>query len=327
MTDEYFSNRRKVNYATHVKFIVPGTRLHVHMIWAVEFNVGLLYGYYLRQYVLDNRRRYGIIYLTIQPSYTGDQYHGQLWRRKTEGPWANEHTQSSFRGCEGRVVLGQRVLRSPGPDPSQVRDASAGTSGQYVSFTGGQAVWVFQGVLLSNPASVRSEWVGRPYAATTRAQARSQADGEHPYFCYRLPQQSSLSACTWVGREDQRTVWRERTPSQYRTSPDTPAQKRAVNVSGSSAWFERCVGRYEILRQVVLSGRPYQRWGLALLIHRGLAAWMQAWSKIESSEQDLPVTQILLPDQNGLTMPDLIHGQIVMALAQMVLGALQEVAS
>jgi len=81
------------------------------------------------------------------------------------------------------------------------------------------------------------------------------------------------------------------------------------------------------LRQVVLSGRSYQRWGLALLIHRGLAAWMQAWSKIESSEQDLSVTQIPLPDQNGLTIPSSIHGQMVMALAQMVLGALQGVAS
>lgn len=67
--------------------------------------------------------------------------------------------------------------------------------------------------------------------------------------------------------------------------------------------------------------------GLTLLIHHGLAAWMQAWSKIESSEQDLPVTQILLPDRNGLTMPDSIHGQMAMVLAQMVLGALQEVAS
>ena len=147
-----------------------------------------------------------------------DDY-GDVW---TEGSWANGRTQFSFRGRDGRVVFGQRVLRFPGSDPSQVRDASAGTPGQYVCFTGGQAVWLFQGVLLSNPASIRSEW---------------------------------------VGREDQRTVWRKRTPSQYRTSPDTPAQKRAVSVSDSSAWFERCVGRYEILRQVVLSGRPYQRWG------------------------------------------------------------------
>ena len=327
MTDEYLPNRRKANYATCVKFIVPDLRLNICMIWAYILNIKLLCGNYLRQYILDNIRYGGIIELTIQPSYIGDQYHGRLWRRKTEGSWANGHTQFSFRGCDGRVVFGQRVLRSPGSDPSQVRDASAGTPGQYVCFTGGQAVCLFQGVLLSNPASVRSEWLGRPYASTTRAQARSQADGKHPCFYYRLPQQSSLSARTWVGREDQRTIWRKRTPSQYRTSHDTPAQKRAVNVSGSSAWFERCVGRYEILRQVVLSGRPYQRWGLALLIHRGLAAWMQAWSKIESSEQDLPVTQIPLPDQNGLTMPDSIHGQMVMALAQMVLGALQEVAS
>jgi len=79
---------------------------------------------------------------------------------------------------------------------------------------------------------------------------------------------------------------------------------------------------------MILEARDYccQGWGLALLLHRGFAAWVYAFSKIESSQQQsaVPVTQA--SDNTCLAIPDAIRGRMIMTISDMVLLTLQEVA-
>jgi hypothetical protein len=79
---------------------------------------------------------------------------------------------------------------------------------------------------------------------------------------------------------------------------------------------------------MILEGKDYccQGWGLALLIHRGFAVWIYAFSKIESSQQQSSVPVIPVPEKACLAIPDTIRGRMIMTISDMVLSALQEVA-
>jgi len=78
---------------------------------------------------------------------------------------------------------------------------------------------------------------------------------------------------------------------------------------------------------MILEGKDYccQGWGLALLIHRGFAAWVYAFSKIESSQQQSAVPVTPVPDEACLSVPDTIRSQIIMTISDMVLSTLKEV--
>jgi hypothetical protein len=78
---------------------------------------------------------------------------------------------------------------------------------------------------------------------------------------------------------------------------------------------------------MVLEGKDYccQGWGLVLLMHRGFAAWIYAFSKIESSQQQSAVPVTSTPDKSNLAIPDTIRGRIIMTISEMVLSTLQGV--
>jgi hypothetical protein len=78
---------------------------------------------------------------------------------------------------------------------------------------------------------------------------------------------------------------------------------------------------------MILEGRDYccQGWGLALLIHRGFAEWIYAFSRIESSQQQSDVPVISATDKSCLSIPDTIQGRMIMTISDMVLSTLQEV--
>lgn len=79
---------------------------------------------------------------------------------------------------------------------------------------------------------------------------------------------------------------------------------------------------------MVLEGRDYccQGWGLALLNHRGFLAWIYAFSKLESYQQQSVVPVTSIPDKTDLAVPDTIRGRMIMTISEMILSTLQEVA-
>ena len=78
---------------------------------------------------------------------------------------------------------------------------------------------------------------------------------------------------------------------------------------------------------MILETRDYccQGWGLALLIHRGFAAWVYAFSKIESSQQQSSVPVIPVSEKACLAIADTIRGRMIMTISDMVLSTLKEV--
>jgi len=80
------------------------------------------------------------------------------------------------------------------------------------------------------------------------------------------------------------------------------------------------IDRYEELRRQVLGRCGAHGHGLALLMRRGMSAWMQAWSLCVAG----PPAPTKAPDDQE-TCPVELHREVATLLANMVLFARQEV--
>ena len=90
--------------------------------------------------------------------------------------------------------------------------------------------------------------------------------------------------------------------------------------SGRSA-SEHAV-RYEALRSHAIERQvPVARYGLAVLLRQGVAAWMDAWSKMPAS----PPRSAKDDSPRPCPLPDGSSAEVVRVLAAMTLGHMQEV--
>ena len=92
------------------------------------------------------------------------------------------------------------------------------------------------------------------------------------------------------------------------------------SISSESCTSE-CAIRYEALRnQATERHAPVVRHGLAVLLRHGMAAWLDAWSKVPTppprSGKDHRSKPCRVPDGSG--------AEVVRVLAAMALGHLQE---
>jgi hypothetical protein len=76
------------------------------------------------------------------------------------------------------------------------------------------------------------------------------------------------------------------------------------------------VVRYEELRRHALGQCTAQAQGLALFMHRGMAAWLQAWSQCVGLAP-------ARPPQDQPDCPVHLHKEVAMLLASMVLSTCQ----
>ena len=91
-------------------------------------------------------------------------------------------------------------------------------------------------------------------------------------------------------------------------------------------------GRYEVLRRQTLDrGQAAAGWGLALLVHRGVAAWMRACSVMsaEPFQARPPAASVSSSaNESARQTPPVAPGvacQVAQVLAQMILETRQEV--
>jgi hypothetical protein len=92
--------------------------------------------------------------------------------------------------------------------------------------------------------------------------------------------------------------------------------------AGEPAVSEKWATRYEELRRQVLEEPEGGGWGRALLLCRGLAAWMQAWPIDDSAgqEADKPAE----PSAAATTLPAGLSGEITQVLVNMILDQAKE---
>ena len=136
MTCPMIQIERKENYAFNVNSITPYSNSAKQTFAARKPTIKPFFCNHLWRFLLDNFLSFGIIRLTGKVSYSGDQYHGRLWRCKIGSTWSKWHTKYPSRRCCRQAILRQRVFRPSGFATSQVRDASTGAARWRTSFKG-----------------------------------------------------------------------------------------------------------------------------------------------------------------------------------------------
>ena len=136
---------------------------------------------------------------------------------------------------------------------------------------------------------------GLPGLLAKRPGPRGRTNSRQPWWNTSSSNTPRTRACAEAsGRDGPREVRPDGASPQHRARPGQEAKKRAIDFDRESPsprpspevdW----AARYEVLRQQTLDcGQAAAGWGLALLIHRGVAAWMNACS---ATTAELPQAQ------------------------------------
>jgi hypothetical protein len=80
--------------------------------------------------------------------------------------------------------------------------------------------------------------------------------------------------------------------------------------------------RYEELRRQVLVEPEGGGWGRALLLRRGLVAWMEAWPSDEGARQE--ASKPAQPLAEATTLPTGVCGEITRVLVNMIIDQIKE---
>jgi len=91
---------------------------------------------------------------------------------------------------------------------------------------------------------------------------------------------------------------------------------------GEAAVSQTWTTRYEELRRQILAESEGRGWGRALLLRRGLVAWMQAWPSDESAVPATPKSAE--PTAAATTLPAELGGAITQVLVNMILDQAKE---
>lgn len=90
-----------------------------------------------------------------------------------------------------------------------------------------------------------------------------------------------------------------------------------MNRSETLPASEKWATRYEELRRQILAEPAAGGWGRALLLRRGLVAWMQAWPSDEETGPN--ATKPAEPSAAATTLPAGLCGEITRILVNMIL--------
>jgi hypothetical protein len=91
---------------------------------------------------------------------------------------------------------------------------------------------------------------------------------------------------------------------------------------GESPSPQSWTARYEELRRQVLVEPEGGGWGRALLLRRGLVAWMEAWPSNEGASQE--ASKSSQPSVEAMTLPVGLCGEITRVLVNMILDQTKE---
>jgi hypothetical protein len=312
---------RKANYAVNVKSNMPQClpqciwyMLNILASKAIFLNI-------LRNYFIDICCYCGIIVFTINTTIAGDSY-GKLQGCQNQSPKGVWDTKSTIKERNRRIVRAKRIFRFSRYSAGQIRDATPCKGRRLVGDTCSTDIWILARRLLSGKDCFRARWIPWTDSQTPWPKTCPQTN-RYRLKLYRsaaFPRQNHFYYGT--GYDGSKTIQAFRSSSQYRTSIDSPAKKRAVEGIGDDWINTEWTSRYEQLRREASQDYlSYQGgWGLALFMRQGMAAWMHAWPKPHTSGSNSARHQIFNASSDHQKLPQSLRTQVTMVLADMILN-------
>src|SRR5262249_24273059 len=222
------------------------------------------------------------------------------------------------------LVPPQRVLRPARPGASQVRDAAPRARRGVLSHRGHSGVGVLPSRLLSGPGALPPRRPAGLDPSTTQTPPRPQTLRPRRRFPAPTPASRPLAPSLGALGAGARAL-RPRGPSpQHRTRLGAPTKKSPlipdvpqdqVPVLPDELWTTR----YEAMRKRAMaqSGSIGNSYGYALLIRRGLVAWMKAWPR---PAREPPHDLGSGPRADALTVPSHLLQSAASLLVNMILS-------
>jgi hypothetical protein len=236
---------------------------------------------------VDKRYIYDIMVLTLYP--TGEKY----GRSKIRGASKPKMFKPSARQGHQRALPNKRLLRSPGPSPGQVRDASAGTGRPTADPPGRFPVWFLTAIRLQGSGRFRSFWVTGIGSDQTRSSPSTQTERVCGQIYRRAEERGWRSNFRSTGQSNQKAVRVGCAHTKYSTGSEAQEKKTALKQTcpeelGCPGAADPLCKLYEQLRSFVLeaSDVPGQVYGLGVMLRQGMRAWIEAIVEYVQVEQD-----------------------------------------
>ena len=313
----------KANDAVYVRIMMSGRAMVITAHGSLEQALTLVITYQYRHKELDNRLLDGVILFPLlgplRPSHINGRHNT---RNQAESSPTSRHAQSSARRGHSSVVPDERFLRCRRYDSGQVRDAAPGARRAAAGHSGDKSIWFLTPLFLSGTAGIRAERsVGIDTAETWPAQ-RTQADHRGHGVSQQSSSQRFIASDRGFGADREGRVRCGGPLPQHRTSTLTSKKTPMSRIPSAMCGNTEIVAQYEELRRHVLdrSLGIHRGSGLALLIQRGMRAWME----VSSICSNTPSSTTLRASNGEDVLASDHRGEIVMVLAAMALHRYQE---
>jgi hypothetical protein len=323
----------KGNYAATVKAIVP-------LRWSWRGGSGdsprsatVSCNNNLQKNASHERLRRGIMEFTADVARQGGCHDNHYPGCQVRVAAPARGSQSTSSRCTRSAVPEPQVFRCQRPGAGQVRDAAPCACRAQSNQQSSGDVWVFAPCFLPRPRGVSAAWHAGFDWSSSRTATLPQVDEGHRCVCCGIANARSQDS---IGRASPSSLGSIRSGSslsQHRPSAGAFAKKGVDSVAASA---EECrqraaepwTQRYEDLRRLMLHGGIEDcegGWEGALVIGKGLVAWMNGWPR-----PALSACREAAPGQSQPIPPidlSLQRRQVAQILVSMILHRRQEVLS
>ncbi len=270
-----------MNFAEHVKYIMPDrwVRIFANLVNDVKISL-VLKRYWTHQDLTKSKCWHSLVYISRRIG-KHDASTTPL-RSQTADLATPRDAQPSSRGCDRFTVYRARILRSARLASGEVRNAPPSGDGWRIGDRGGEGLWFVEANLLPGTIGFSQRWINGVAAQKERTSRGSQAQQRN-----RILPRGRVSRRQFVGRSSlgstcQGTLW-DQGPSTKRRACFAAAGKKTALIQeshfrGEATAPTSVVDAYETLRRHTLhSGVLADRFGLAILIQKGMCAWAEAY--------------------------------------------------
>jgi len=310
----------KLNNAQKVNGMTPICSSGLRREYPVNIGICPLFIERNREKKLATPDKVVVIIFTHYKSYGSTENN----RFQSPSPPPKPNAQFPRSPSSGPTFSGARLLRPARLSSGQIRNAATGSEGRGPRQRGRLLFWFFPAFVLQGPGGFRASGLGRSDSPKTRSQGAAQTQGPNHGLCRPHANAGALAQERCPGASDSRKVRPHRSSPHAGTSFARGEKKTSLAVEPSAPRVgpRELVEHYEKVREQALGRNSGggSRWGQAVLVNRGVAAWMQAAGPWLAPLIGASPTGPAAPS----TVPPMVHRDLVQLLSELVLAAAEK---
>src|SRR5580692_8769532 len=218
-----------------------------------------------------------------------------------QGPGTSpkRNVQSPCRRHPGPFVSGGEILRSPGPDPGQIRNAAPGREGRLAHQRRCRQLRLLAAGFLQGSARLYPRGSDGAYCPTPRPQRRAQGDEGNRVICRTNSLPGTVDRNAGTGAADSKGVCRDGASQNRGAGAGGREKKTGQTISGRAGQKhaltpEVLVEQYERLRSYALARNSTSgsRLGQGALMAHGMVKWIEIAGELIARSPAVPTEEV-----------------------------------